>query len=171
MRYFVELELPAASVETALEDMPAEWLVALANRAHARAIRFLLEAEPESGADLANGVVELNLQPASRHGSTTSHKMAWALIGPRSARSLLDADLEVGSLGHRRSQLALAGRYWVPVVASTRHLDRGTAQRVGEATIKEFAEQLAGAVEKLALGVPAVRLPVARAPGWPVIVV
>jgi hypothetical protein len=72
--------------------------------------------------------------------------MAWALIGPRTASPLLEADLEVGSLGHGRSQLAVAGRYYVPGSGTNRRIDRGTAQRVGEATIKEFVDGLADLV-------------------------
>jgi hypothetical protein len=61
----------------------------------------------------------------------------------------LKADLEVGSLGHDRSQLAVAGRYYVPGSGSNRRLDRGTAQRVGEATIKELVDSLADLVDSL----------------------
>jgi hypothetical protein len=171
VRYFVELELPVAAVEAALDELPAEWLLAMANTAHTRALGFMLEADPDSGDDLAGAVVELAMEPAERHGSTTIRTMAWALIGPHWAKPLLEADLEVGSLGHRRSQLAVSGRYYVPGGGRNRRIDRGIAQRVGEATIKEFVVRLANAAEKLALGVPALRLPLAHAPGWPFTVV
>ncbi len=171
MRYFVELELPVAAVEAALDELPKEWFLAMANKAHARALGFLLEADPDSGDDVAGEVVELGMEPATRHRSTTIRTMAWALIGPHSAKPLLEADLEVGSLGYRRSQLAVAGRYHVPGSSTKRGIDRGAAQRVGEATIKEFVDGLANVVEKLALGVPALRLPLAHAPGWPLTIV
>lgn len=171
VRYFVELELPVAAVEAALDELPKEWFLAIANKAHTRALAFMLEADPESGDDVAGEVVELAIEPATRHRSTAIREMAWALIGPHSAKPLLEADLEVGSLGHRRSQLAVAGRYFVPGAGWNRRIDRGIAQRVGEATIKEFVDELGNAVETLALGVPAVRVPLAHAPGWPLIVV
>jgi hypothetical protein len=152
LRYFVELALPMAAVETAIDQLPAEWLVAAANKAHDRALGFTLEADPRAGDDLAGAVVVLGMQPVARRGSTTIRTMAWALIGPHSAKPLLDADLEVGSLGHRRSQLAVAGRYYVPGSGTNRYVDRGTAQRVGEATIKEFVDGLADIVQTLALG-------------------
>lgn len=142
VRYFVELELPVAAVETALDELPGEWLVGMANKAHARALGFMLEAEPHAADDVAGSVVVLGMEPAARHGSTTIHTMAWALVGPQTARPLLEADLEVGSLGRGRSQLAVAGRYYVPGSGRNRHIDRGTAQRVGEATIKEFVDGL-----------------------------
>ena len=152
VRYFVELELPVAAVETALDELPREWLVGSANKAHARALGFMLEADPHAADDVAGAVVVLGLAPAARHASTTTRKMVWALIGPQTARPLLEADLELGSLGHGRSQLAVAGRYYVPGTGTNRHIDRGTAQRVGEATIKEFVDGLTDQVYALSRG-------------------
>ncbi len=152
LRYFVEVELPMAALETALDALPAEWLVAVANRAHDRALGFMLEADPHAADDLAGAVVVLAMEPAARHGSTSIRTMAWALVGPQTARPLLEADLEVGSLGDRRSQLAVAGRYYVPGSGTNRRIDRGTAQRVGEATIKEFVDGLTNLLQTLVLG-------------------
>jgi len=64
----------------------------------------------------------------------------------------LDADLEVGSLGHRRTQLAVAGRYCIPSSGINRRIDRGVGQRVGEMTIKEFVDRLADLLQTLTLG-------------------
>ncbi|HXN01262.1 MAG TPA: hypothetical protein VN973_05155 [Candidatus Dormibacteraeota bacterium] len=152
VRYFVEMELPVASVETALDELPGEWLVGMANKAHARALGFMLEADPNAADDVAGAVVVLGMEPAVRHGSTTIRTMAWALIGPQTARPLLEADLEVGSLGRGRSQLAVAGRYYLPSSGTNRRIDRGTAQRVGEATIKEFVDGLTDLFHTLTRG-------------------
>jgi hypothetical protein len=152
VRYFVELELPVAAVETALDELSAEWLIGVANRAHARALGFMLEADPRAADDVAGAVVVLGMEPAVRHGSTAVRTMAWALIGPQTARPLLEADLEVGSLGRGRSQLAVAGRYYVAGSGANRRIDRGTAQRLGEATIKEFVAGLADLVHTLTRG-------------------
>jgi hypothetical protein len=152
VRYFVELELPVAAAETALDELPGEWLAGMANKANARALGLMLEADPHAADDFTGAVVVLGMEPAARHGSTTARTMTWALIGPQTARPLLEADLEVGSLGHGHSQLAVAGRYYVPGSGTNRHIDRGTAQRVGEATIKEFADALADLVHTLTHG-------------------
>jgi hypothetical protein len=152
LRYFVELELPLTEVETALDALPAEWLVAVANKAHARSLRFTLEADPLAGDNLAGAVVVFAMQPAIQHGSTSIRTMAWALVGPHTARPLLEADLEVGSLGEYRSQLAVAGRYYLPRSATNRRIDRGTVQRMGEAAIKEFVDGLTHLVQTLVLG-------------------
>lgn len=73
--------------------------------------------------------------------------MAWALIGPRAAWPLLEADLELGPLGQLGCQLAVAGRYYVPGRGANGGIDHGIAQRVGESTIKEFVDGLATAVD------------------------
>jgi hypothetical protein len=143
LRYFVEVELPTTAVETALDELPADWLVAVANKAHDRALGFMLEADPHAADDLAGAVVVLGMEPATRHGSTTIRTMAWALVGAKTARPLLEADLEVGSLGRGRSQLAVAGRFYLPGSMTNRHIDRSTAHRIGEATIKGFVDGLA----------------------------
>jgi len=152
VRYFVEMEMPVALVEIALDELPGAWLVGMANKAHARALGFMLEADPHAAYDVAGEVVVLGMEPAVRHGSTTIRTMAWALIGPQTVRPLLEADLEVGSLGRGRSQLAVAGRYYLPGSGTNRRIDRGTAQRVGEATIKEFVDCLTDLVHTLTRG-------------------
>jgi hypothetical protein len=96
LRYFVQLELPMAAIETALDA--AEWLVAAANKAHDRSLRMMLEADPLAGDHLAGAVVVLGMKTAIRQGSTSIRTMAWALVGPQTARSLLEADLEVQTL-------------------------------------------------------------------------
>lgn len=161
LRYFVELRLPPAAVDAALEELPPQWLITAANKAHDRAIGLMVETDPLAGEDLAGAVVVLRMGPATRNGSTSIRTMAWALVGPRSATPLLEADLEVGSLGNRRTQLAIAGRYFLPGSGTNRHIDRGMAQRVGEATIKEFVDGLARLVQTLVGGGSLTAAPVA----------
>jgi hypothetical protein len=143
LRYFVELELPVSAVGTALDALPAEWLAGVANKAHARSLRLMLEADPLMSDNLVGAVVVFGVKPAIHQGSTSIRTMAWALVGPQTARPLLEADLEVGSLGRGRSQLAVAGRFYWPGSMTNRHIDRGTAHQIGEATIKGFVDGLA----------------------------
>src|SRR6202035_968685 len=81
VRYFVELELPIAAVETALDDLPGERLAGLATKAHARALGFMLEADPHAADDFGGAVVLLGMESAAGHGSTRTRPMAWALVG------------------------------------------------------------------------------------------
>jgi hypothetical protein len=143
LRYFVELGLPVTAVETALDALPAEWLAGVANKAHARSLRLMLEADPLVDDNLTGAAVVFGMKSAIHQGSTSIRTMAWALVGPQTARPLLEADLEVGSLGRGRSQLAVAGRFYVPGSMTNRHIDRSTAHRIGEATIKGFVDGLA----------------------------
>jgi hypothetical protein len=143
LRYFVELELPVSAVGTALDALPAEWLAGVANKAHARSLRLMLEADPLVGANPTGAVVVFGMKPAIHQGSTSIRTMAWALVGPQTARPLLEADLEVGSLGRDRSQLAVAGRFYWRGSMTNRRIDRGTAHQIGEATIKGFVDGLA----------------------------
>jgi hypothetical protein len=166
VRYFVEMQLPIGMVEPALDELPSDWLVAMARNAHARALGLVLESDADLGDDLAGTLVEVSTESGTSNGSTWIHPIAWALIGPHSAMPLLEADLEVGPLGGSSTQLALSGRYFIPSMHGHPRLDRSTGQRIGESAVKEFVDGLADAVKRLALGVHALPPPLAHVPGW-----
>src|SRR6266704_609070 len=71
VRYFVEMPLPTGMVEPALDRVPADWLVAMARKAHTRALSLLLESDANPGDELSGGLVEMSIEPATRHGSTS----------------------------------------------------------------------------------------------------
>jgi hypothetical protein len=167
VRYFVEMPLPMWMVEPALDRVPPDWLVAMARKAQTRALGLVLESDANPGDEPPGGLVEMSIEPATRHGSTSIRPIAWALVGTASAVPILEADLEVGPLGRRSTQLALSGRYFVPNLEGHPRLDRGTAQRIGEAAIKAFVDSLADTVERIAVRAPAVPPPLADAAGWP----
>lgn len=167
VRYFAEIQLPMGVVEPDLDKLPSDWLVAMARKAHARALSLVVESDADLGDQLAGTLVEVSMESATRHGSTSIRPMVWALIGPHSARPLLDADLEVGPLGRRSTQLALSGRYFVPNTHGRAGFAPDAAQRIGEAAVKEFVDALAEAVKKLALGVPTLSPQLESLPGWP----
>ncbi len=167
VRYFVEMPLPTGMVEPALDRVPPDWLVAMARKAHTRALGLVLESDANPGDELPGGLVEMSIEPATRNGSTSIRPIAWVLVGTASATPILEADLEVGPLGRQSTQLALGGRYFVPNAGGHPPLDRGTAQRIGEAAIKEFVDSLAETVDRLAVRAPALPPPLADAAGWP----
>lgn len=155
VRYYVELELPRDAVETALDKLPEKWLALMADKAYARALGMMVEADSTLANELGGARVEFAIElPVWQH-SVTTRSMAWVLVGPGAMRPLLQADVEDGPLGPDGCQLALGGRYYVPSEVASAGIGRGMAQRLGEATIKEFLDDLAHAVESLALGVPA----------------
>jgi hypothetical protein len=159
VRYYVELELPREAVETALDELPEEWLALTADKAYARALGIMVEADSALAHELVGARVEFAIELPVRQHSVTTRSMAWALVGPGAIRPLLEADLEAGPLGPDGCQLALGGRYYVPSEVASAGIGRGMAQRLGEATIKEFLDDLANAVERLGLGIPAKQAP------------
>ena len=156
VRYFVEMPLPMGVVESALDRVTPDWFIAIARKAQTRALGLVLETDANPGDELAGGLIEVSLEPATRNGSTSIRPIAWALVGAASAMPVLEADLEVGPLGRQSTQMALSGRYFVPNLGGHPRLDRGAAQRIGEAAIKAFVDILADTVERFAVRAPAV---------------
>jgi hypothetical protein len=56
------------------------------------------------------------------------------------------ADLELGSLGEDRTQLAISARYRPPLGAVGQTLDRVLLHRVAEATVKDFLDRVGEAI-------------------------
>jgi hypothetical protein len=159
VRYYVELELPRDAVETVLDELPEEWLGLMADKAYARALGIMVEADSALAHELVGARVDFAIELPVRGHSATTRSMAWALVGPGAIRPLLQADVEAGPLGPDGCQLAVGGRYYVPSEVASAGIGRGMAQRLGEATIKEFLDDLAIAVERLALGTSAGQAP------------
>ncbi len=59
----------------------------------------------------------------------------------------LDADLEVAPLGSHQTQLSMSARYVPPLGLVGRVIDRAVLHRVAEATLKDFLDQVAEALE------------------------
>jgi uncharacterized membrane protein len=60
---------------------------------------------------------------------------------------VLDAELEFASLGDELTQVSLSGRYQPPLGLVGRTIDKALLSRVAEATIKDFVDRLARALE------------------------
>jgi hypothetical protein len=59
----------------------------------------------------------------------------------------LDGELEVGTLGKDRTQLAISGRYDPPLGTVDRSVDRIALHRVAEATIKDFLDRVTAVLQ------------------------
>jgi len=59
----------------------------------------------------------------------------------------MDAELELASLGPQLTQLSLSGRYQPPLGLVGRTIDKALLSRVAEATIKDFVDRLASAIQ------------------------
>jgi hypothetical protein len=145
LRYYVELDLPAAQVESALLDAPATWLPALADGAAERADPLF--AEVGVGPSVLRLTKRVNVQfgPVVQFPSKVSLPMTWEPGGRLLPR--LDAELELGTLGKDRTQLAISGRYDPPLGTVGRTVDRLALHRVAEATIKDFLDRVAAALQ------------------------
>lgn len=73
--------------------------------------------------------------------------IAWRATGPTGLFPVLDAELEFASLGTALTQLSLSGRYQPPLGLLGKTVDRALLSRVAEATIKDFLDRLARAIE------------------------
>ena len=73
--------------------------------------------------------------------------ITWRATGPTGLFPVLDAELEFASLGTELTQLSLSGRYQPPLGLVGKTIDRALLSRVAEATIKDFVDRLARAIE------------------------
>jgi len=136
---------PRAGVEDALLGSPATWLPGLAGDAGERGEGLLVEigigAAP-LGPRLGRQVT-VQFGEVVRLPSKTVLPMVWepAVAGALFPR--LEADIEIGSLGPERTQVAISGRYSPPLGQVGRVIDRVLLHRVAEATVKDFLDWVA----------------------------
>ena len=167
VRYFVEVPLPAARVERALLDSPAEWLSAMAGAAEERGGELLGEVGVGPlGARL--GRVRVQLGEPVHFPSMTSLPLTWEPVRLEGLLPRLDADLELGALGDDQTQLAISARYRPPLGVLGRTADRVLLHRVAEATLKDFLDRLGQAITDQAMAPdPGPAGPGHQAPGRP----
>jgi hypothetical protein len=73
--------------------------------------------------------------------------ITWRATGPTGLFPVMDAELELASLGPQLTQLSISGRYPPPMGLVGRTIDKALLSRVAEATIKDFVDRLASALE------------------------
>lgn len=91
--------------------------------------------------------VEIDVGKPVTSAMRTWIPIAWRATGPTNLFPVLDAELEFASLGTRLTQLSLSGRYQPPLGLVGRTIDKALLSRVAEATIKDFVDRLARAIE------------------------
>lgn len=143
IRYYLDLPLAAAEVETALLADPASWLPGLVRQAEDRGRRLLIEVGFEVDDDRR---VDRQVQIEVGHSYTIPAKtmlpIAWRATGGERAFPQLDADIEIAALGANRTQLSISARYRPPLGALGRALDKALLHRVAEATVKDFLDRV-----------------------------
>ena len=146
IRYYIELPLPASVVEQALVGSPAGWLSAVAGEAQRRGDGLLGEVGVGPLGVRLRRQVRIRLGEPVRYPSMTSLPLTWEPVGLEGLLPRLDANLELGSLGGDRTQLALSARYRPPLGAVGQAVDRVLLHRVAEATVKDFLDRLGQAI-------------------------
>jgi hypothetical protein len=158
VRYYLELPLAAALCEQTLVGAPPGWLAALSATAQERGERLAARVGVGSGPAQAGPGrrLELELGRPVHLPTMTWLPLRWEPVGRDGVLPRLDATIELGSLGRDRTQLAISARY--QPAAAAPGVDQGLAQRVAEATVKDFLDQLGHAIVLSHLG-PAANIP------------
>jgi hypothetical protein len=151
VRYFVEVPLPTVEVERALLDSPTEWLSAMAGDAQERGDGLLTEVGVGPLGIRLRRRVTIQLGAPVRFPSMTSLPLTWEPVGLDGLLPRMDADLQLGSLGKGRTQLAVSARYRPPLGAVGRAIDRVLLHRAAEATVKDFLDRLGQAITDQAM--------------------
>jgi hypothetical protein len=146
IRYYIELPLPVSVVQQALVGSPAGWLSAVAGEAQARGDGLLGEVGVGPLGVRLRRQVRIRLGEPVRFPSMTSLPLTWEPVGLEGLLPRLDANLELGSLGEDRTQLAMSARYRPPLGAVGQAADRVLLHRVAEATVKDFLDRLGQAI-------------------------
>ena len=148
LRSFVDLDDPFEHVEGALLADPSNWVPGMACAAGEFGEGLLAEVGFAVHDDLRiDKEVEIWIGEAHHASRKTRLPMSWKATGPGRLFPSLEADLEVAAIGASRTQLAISARYEPPLGSVGRALDRALLHRVAEATIKDFLDRVAAAVE------------------------
>ena len=91
--------------------------------------------------------VEIEIGDPVMGTERTWFAITWRATGPTGLFPVLDAELELASLGAQLTQLSISARYQPPLGLVGRTMDKALLSRVAEATIKDFLDRLASAVE------------------------
>ena len=147
IRYYVELPYPRAVLEKALLSASESLIPSIASFADDRGQHLLAEVGFPVEGHRVSKHVEIDVGPPVASTGKTWIPISWRATGPTGLFPVLDAELEFASLGSELTQLALSGRYQPPLGLVGRTIDKALLSRVAEATIKDFVDRLARAIE------------------------
>jgi hypothetical protein len=145
VRYFIELDLPAALAEEALLGSPEDWIPGIAVGAQARGERLLTEVGFGEGKRIERLVV-VDVSPPIRVETKVILPLTWRPASDSGLFPALEGDVELAALGPARSQLSMTARYTPPFGLLGRVADRALLHRVAEATVKDFVDRVGEAM-------------------------
>jgi hypothetical protein len=147
VRYYVELPYPAYAVEAALSSDPQAWLPEIVHGSNQWGMELISKVGLNIGHRRIDREVSLVVSRPHQLGDTCVIPIAWAPTAARSVLPSLEGDLEVSPLGEDRAQLAISASYRPPMGWVGALSDRALMRRVAEATVKDFLDHVAAAVE------------------------
>jgi hypothetical protein len=150
VRYFAELPMPAPEVERVLLRNAVEWIPGLAIDAGDRGARLSADVGIGPEGHRVTKTVSIEVGDATRLGEKTVLPLTWRADGAEALFPVMEGDLEVAPLGPNRTHLAMSARYRPPLGTVGRAIDRALMHRVAEATIKDFVDRVAAAIERQA---------------------
>lgn len=147
VRYYVELPHTLSALETALLSAPADVIPAIARSADERGQHLLTEVGFAIEGHRVSKKVEIEVGAPVQSTTKTWLPISWHATGARGLFPVLEGDLELAPLSLHRTQLSLSARYQPPLGLAGRTVDRALLSRVAEATIKDFVDRVAQAIE------------------------
>ncbi len=147
LRAFVEIGLPAPAAARVLRRLPQTLVRSFAVEAIDHGHTVLAEVGFPVAGWRVGKQVELELGDPVETASRTWLPIWWKATGAATLFPSLEGELEAAPLGKNLTQIGLSARYKPPfgVVGST--LDRVLLHRIAEATIQDFLQRVAAAVE------------------------
>jgi hypothetical protein len=147
VRYYLELLQPAYAVEAVLSRDPQAWLPEVVHASNRWGMEMISKVGLNIGHRRIDREVSLSVSSPHQLGDTYVIPIAWAPTAEHSMLPSLEGDLEVSPLGDDRAQLAISASYSPPLGWLGALSDRALMRRVAEATIKDFLDHVALAVE------------------------
>ena len=141
------MQYPRGALEKALLSAPESMIPSIASFADDRGRHLLAEVGfPVDGHRVSKNV-DIDVGTPVTNAGKTWIPIAWRATGPSSLFPTLDAELEFASMGKRLTQLSFSGRYQPPLGLVGRTIDKALLSRLAEATIKDFVDRLARALQ------------------------
>ena len=147
LRAFVEIRVPAEAAAEVLRRLPQTLLESFAVEAIDHGHAVLAEVGVPMGGRRLGKQVEIELGAPIETPSRTWLPLTWKPTGAGGFFPSLEGELEAARLGKDLTQIGLSARYKPPFGVLGTTIDRMFLHRVAEATVQDFIQRVADAVE------------------------
>lgn len=159
LRAFVEIRVPAAAAAAVLRRLPQALVESFAEEAIDHGHTVLTEVGVPLGRSIPSEgghtttrwrlgkQVQIELGDAVEVPSRTWLPLTWKPTSAEAFFPALEGELEAAPLGKELTQIGLSARYKPPFGLLGTTLDRMFLHRVAEATVQDFVQRVATAIE------------------------